>query len=156
MTIEIWNMIQTQKVRESVISESRGPVGDVAVSQEDDSERVEGSSRDGTPGNLEGNHFNGSVTNENMMPTSEPQITSPSPPSQPQLARRIAPRTPSRFFIPQPPRNAEFSLTKERSDAVRRAVRRLGTQLEGFEINTDLERHQRAAKKRVKKGQYEE
>ena len=149
-------MIQTQKVRESVISESRGPVGDVAVSQEDDSERGEGSSRNGAPGNMEENHSNGSVTNGNLMPTSEPQVASPSPPSQPQLARRIAPRTPSRFFIPQPPRNAEFAPTKERSDAVRRAVRKLGTQLEGFKINTDLERHQRAAKKRVKKGQYEE
>jgi len=141
---------------ESVFSESTRPVGDASVSQEDDSERGEGSSRNGAPGNMEENHSNGSVTNGNLMPTSEPQIASPSPPSQPQLARRIAPRTPSRFFIPQPPRNAEFAPTKERSDAVRRAVRKLGTQLEGFKINTDLERHQRAAKKRVKKGQYEE
>ena len=135
---------------ESVISEGKRPVGDAAVSQEDDSERGEGSSMEREI------PCNGSVTSETLMPTSGPQIASPSPPSQPQVKRRIAPRTPSRLFIPKPPQNAEFSPTKERSDAVQRAVRRLGTHLAGFKINTDLERHQRAAKKRVKRGQYQE
>ena len=69
---------------------------------------------------------------------------------------RITERSPSQFFIPQPPSNAGFSPARERSVTLQRDVRRLGMQLEGFKINTDLERHQRAAKRRVKKGQYEE
>ena len=102
--------------------------------------------------------LHGSVTGEGGDNISGQQLTPPSPPSPPSTARRVrmTERTPSRFFIQQPPRDAGFSPARERSITLQGAVSWLGTQLEGFKINTDLERHQRAAKKRVKKGQYEE
>ena len=92
--------------------------------------------------------LHGSVTGEGVDAISDQQLTPP--PSPPPTARRvrITERTPSRFFIPQPLGSAGFSPARERSVTLQRAVRRLGTQLEGFKINTDLERHQRAAKRR--------
>ena len=85
------------------------------------------------------------------------QLTPPSPPPRPQAVERVRMAEDAiAFLYPSTAKNFEFSPARERIITLQRAVRRLGTQLEGFRINTDLQRHQRAAKKRIKRGQYKE
>ena len=102
---------------ESEVSKDEGPVGDAETAQGENS-------GDGAPENMDGGNsdvegsLHGSVTRQGRDNISGQQITPPSPPSPPPAARkiRITEGTSSRFFIPQPPRNAEFSPARERSE----------------------------------------